>query len=88
MRKTQQKDQKLSFQHWYRSLPHGEVLFIRNLIITECLLKRSESGRCPVFENWRDGNTQVPPLAQLVINDIAEQELDYSISETVLKATA
>jgi len=72
-----------TFWQWYSMQPVAKIREIRNQIIEKCELKRTEDGRCPVFETWRSGRTSIPPLAQKVINEIAGQELSYSYSAEV-----
>jgi hypothetical protein len=57
------------FQEWIDSIPVGEYQSVRDDVIKKCMITRQ------VFNHWKLGNSKVPPLAQMKINEIAGREI-------------
>ena len=68
----------MNFRTWYYNHDVNQLVKIKTRIAEKCMLTIAADNRCYRLENWLNGKSNVPPLAQQQINKIAKQTLIYS----------
>lgn len=57
------------FGRWFRSLDEDQQDKLKPKIIKDCIITDQ------IFRHWKCGNSKVPPLAQVKINEIAGRDI-------------